>query len=103
MWLRLGAPPFPVPAHQSVHAVFPHTAFRDLSPRRFRRCRVPLDGSGQLIDPQFLEERTRVALSLMPASPGLLGQELRQPFADVVIHVLKLARRVAYSEIGAPA
>ncbi len=84
--------PFPVPAHQSVHDLFDHTAFRDLSSRRCRRCRVPLDGSTQLVHPQFLEKRPRVASSLVPASPNLLGQELRQPLVYVVVHVFELAR-----------
>src|SRR5262245_19857920 len=92
--------PFPVPAHQTGHAIFPHPAFRDLSSRRYRRCRVPLDGSDQLRDPQLPEERACIALPLVPAAPRLLGEELRQPLADVAIQVAELCRRVAYSEVG---
>ena len=60
--------PFPAPAHQTGHAVLPHPAFRGLSSRRFRRCRVPRDGSSQLIHPELLEVRQRVALRRCPAS-----------------------------------
>jgi hypothetical protein len=37
--------PFPASPHQSGHEVLPHPAFRDPSSRRYRRCRVPRDGS----------------------------------------------------------
>ncbi len=45
--------PFPASPHQSGHEVLPHPAFRDPSPRRYRRCLMPRDGPSQLIHPSF--------------------------------------------------
>jgi hypothetical protein len=67
--------PFPASPHQTVHAVFPHTAFQDRSPRRCRRCRRPGHGSTEVVDAKRTEEVRRVDLPPSPRPPGLLLQE----------------------------
>jgi hypothetical protein len=53
---------------------------------------VPLDGSSQLIYPEPLEVLDRISLPISACATRFLAEEQRQTLADVVIHLMELAR-----------
>jgi len=90
------------PPHQTAHAVLPHTAFRDRSPRRCRRRRCPGHGSTQVLHAQA---PTEVLCGDDPSGASasrLLVQKQPEPLADVAVKLSELVAGAAHSEVGAP-
>ena len=81
--------PFPVPPHQTGHAVFPHPAFRRPSPTRSRRChpssrfdRVP---SGCRVAGLAPWLRVLVASPQSPAPPSCLHADEVRPLPSSTV------------------
>lgn len=99
---RGGTAPFPVPAHQTGRADFPHPAFRLASPQGPRR-RPPALASkashGQLPVDMFARELVRST----PLHFVSLTEEVPRPVIDMLIDGLVCRRESTVGEVGRPA
>src|SRR5262249_19812908 len=96
--------PFPASPHQTVHTVLSHTAFRDRSSGRYRRCRAPCDGSTKSVHSEPQVESPGVPLTPIPPRPArLLAEKERQPLVHIAVDLDELSASVTHSKVGAPA
>ena len=86
---RLGCPktvaPFPVPPHQTGHAVFPHPAFRPPSPTRSRRCHPSSRFDTVLVEGMTPCLRVLVAFRQSPAPPSVLHMDEVRPLPSSTV------------------
>ena len=103
----VGHGPFPVPAHQTVRAVLPHTAYRRSSPAVFGLAAPVPEGSGRndgsieadQAHPVGRQEQLFEAPSPGSSPVALLGQPDREPLEGVVPDLAKDTGGVAVAEV----
>src|SRR6201994_4756672 len=98
---RGGTAPFPVPAHQTGHADFPHPAFRLASPQGPRRRPTALASKasdGQFPVDMFPGELVRST----PLHFVSLTEEMPRSVTDMLIDGLVCRREGAVGEVGRP-